>query len=67
MGIPQRRLENFLLSLLITVAGFIANYLRDITQSIEMLNKQMMVVLERVTLVGETLRDHEDRIRRLEK
>jgi hypothetical protein len=64
--VNQRKLENFLLSLLIAVGGFIAAYMRDLSKSVDGLNAQMAVILERMTYVSSTLSDHEERIRSLE-
>jgi hypothetical protein len=64
--VNPRKLENFLLSLLIAVGAFIANYMRDMSRSIDALNGQMAVILERMTQVAATIQDHESRLRKLE-
>lgn len=55
-----------LLALMVGVAGYGASQLNSATTSINELNKNMGVVVEKLTYQSESLKDHENRIRILE-
>lgn len=52
---------------IIAVFGFIAWFLKGLGASVQELNEQMAVYVERVTMILEHLEDHEARIRKLER
>jgi hypothetical protein len=62
-----RRLENILLSILVAIASFMANYLKEMSTSVANLNEKMAAIIERTTRNTETLSQHETRIRVLER
>lgn len=61
-----RRLESALLSILVGVASFMANSLKEMAVSISKLNEQVATIIERTTQNTSTLSQHESRIRSLE-
>ena len=66
MRLLKEHVENALLAALLGISSFIATYLRDMSHSVDALNSQMVLILDRVVTVAETIRDHEMRLRQME-
>lgn len=65
--ISAKKIENLILSALVAFSGAIASYLRDLTQSIDRINGQMILAIEKMSASEYLLKDHENRLRRMEK
>jgi hypothetical protein len=51
---------------IIGVCGFVVWFLKKLGTSVDILNHQMAVYVERVTMILDHIEDHESRLRRIE-
>lgn len=62
-----RKLENLLITILTALVAFAVSFLKDLSQSVEQLNRQIVVVIERIARNDAQSSDHEARLRKIER
>ena len=63
----KEMVHELIMALMLGVAGFGVSQIQSVNTSIGELNTKMSVMIERVAFQTQSIHDHEERLRRLEK